>query len=355
MMTPLLKSTLERIRPLLDELLVEELTRRWAGKAKRPGSLGRLESLMIHYGLVKGTPDPAVRRMGLAVFASDHGIVHEGVTAEAQDDTQRQVRQFLRGGSAASVLCRNGRVEPVLVNAGVCGPNPAGALDRKLGEGSANLSKGPALTVEQLMAALDMGIQLCGELAERFDVVGLGQLGVGGSCAASAMLCAASGRDISDSAVREAGLDDAIFNRRIQAIRAGLHLHQNETVTPLGILRTVGGLDQAAMTGFILGAAALRLPVIVDGFTAGAAALCARALAPDSLDAVIFSHLEPQRPHAFLLRFLSVEPLLDLQIEEGSGFGAALGLQMLATALCLRAEIEDPGREFDGRLGSDNA
>jgi nicotinate-nucleotide--dimethylbenzimidazole phosphoribosyltransferase len=217
-----------------------------------------------------------------------------------------------------------------------------GAIDCQIASGSQNMAKTPALTAGQTVAALEAGIQLAGELALRFEVVGLAQLGAGGPCAASAMLSAFSGRDPADCAVREPGLDDAVFNRRLQALRAAVHLHQAEAVTPFGILQTLGGPDIAAMTGFLLGAALRRLPVILDGFTAGAAALAARALAPDSLDALIFSHVDPSRPHLFLLRFLSVEPLLDLGIHEEGGFGAALGLEMLRLALHLYAEVHSP-------------
>jgi nicotinate-nucleotide--dimethylbenzimidazole phosphoribosyltransferase len=125
-------------------------------------------------------------------------------------------------------------------------------------------------------------------------------------------------------------------------LRTAINLHQAEAINPFGVLRTLGGADIAAMTGFILGAATRRLPVIMDGFTAGAAALAARALAPDSLDALIFPHADPSRPHLYMLRFLSVEPLLDLRIHEEEGFGAALGLEMLDLALHQYAEVQGP-------------
>lgn len=342
MISRLADRTLEQIRPLFDANLAATLAGRWAAQNRLPGSLGRFEHLVVHYGLVKGTAQPVAARKGLVVFASDHGIVHEGVTAEAQDDTQRQVRQFLQGGSAAGVLCRSCHIDPLLVDVGLAAEPETGAVGRKIAGGSRSMSQTAALSTEQTVAALETGIRLAEELALRFEVVGLGQLGVGGSCAAAALLSAFSGRDAADCAQREPGLDEATFNRRVQVIRTAVNLHQGEAITPLGILRTLGGLDLAALTGFILGAAARRLPVVVDGFTAGAAAVAARALSPDSLDALIFPHVDPSRPHSYLLHFLSVQPLLDLRIQEEGGFGAALGLAMLDLALHQYAEVQGP-------------
>lgn len=342
MISALLDRTLEQIRPLFDANLAAALAERWAAQNRRPGSLGRLENLVVHYGLVKGTAQPVAARKGLVVFAADHGIVHEGVTTEAQDETRRQARQFLQGTSPAGVLCRSCQIDTLLVNAGMAAGSETGTIDRQISQGSQSMAKTAALTAEEAGAALETGIQLAEELALRFEVVGLGQLGAGGSCAASAMLSAFSGRDAADCTVREPGLDDAVYNRRVQVLRTAVNLHQAEAINPFGVLRTLGGADIAAMTGFILGAAARRLPVIMDGFTAGAAALAARAMAPDSLDALIFPHVDPSRPHLYMLRFLSVEPLLDLSIHEEEGFGAALGLEMLDLALHQYAEVQGP-------------
>lgn len=338
MISPLVDQTISRVRPLFDSNLAASLSNRW----RAPGSLGRFEHLATHFGLVRGSAQPAAPRKGLVVFAADHGVVHEGVTTEAQDETRRQVRAFLQGASPAAVLCRSCQADTVLVNVGVAGPSETGAVDRRIAEASANFVHGPALSREQAITAMETGIRIAEEMALRFDVAGLAQIGVGATCPAAAMLCAFSGRDAADSVEREAGLDDIIFQRRVLAVRAAVNLHQNDTVTPFGVIRALGGLDLAAMTGFLLAAAALRLPVVADGFVSASAALAARALAPDSLDAVIFPHLSPSRVHSYLLRFLSVEPLLDLALREQAGFGAALGLHLLDLALRLHAEVRDP-------------
>ncbi len=344
MKSTILAENLAAIRPLFDDKLAADLTHSWTTLPKPLGSLGRLESLVVHYGLVRGTATPQARRKGLVVFAADHGIVHEGVTAGAQDETRTAVALSLRGGTPTNVLCRCSNIETVIVNAGICGSPIPGVIDRKSGEGSENFTKSPALTEEQTVHALEAGIELAAEFALRFDIVGLGQIGLGGSCSASALLAALSGREAAECTLFEEGLDDTVRDRRVQAIRTGVRFHQSSTITPLGALRALGGLDLAQLTGFLIGAARRRLPVMLDGFTTGAAAMLARALSPDSPDAFLFSHVTPHRPHAYLLKFLAVDPLIDLQITEESGFGAALGLQLLDTALHLHSEIGAPHR-----------
>jgi nicotinate-nucleotide--dimethylbenzimidazole phosphoribosyltransferase len=332
------RSAIDNIRPLLDRNLAGDILRNWASQPKQPASLGRLEDIVVHFGIVRGQADPVLRRSGLYVFAADHGIVMEGITAEAQDQTTRQCVRFLQGLSPAQVLCRQARIEPFLVNVGVRSGDLPGALNGRLGDGSLNMATGPAMTVETANAALELGIRMAEDAATRFDIVGLGQLGIGGSAAASAILSAMTGRDALDTVNRLPGLDDATYSRRVSAVRSAVARNQPELISPFGVLRSLSGLDIAAMTGFLLGAAANRLPVMIDGYTAGAAAMLARGLAADSLDAFLFSHLQPERCHSLMLHFLSVEPLLDLHIEETGGFGAALGIQMLETSLALFRE-----------------
>ncbi|WP_321470004.1 nicotinate-nucleotide--dimethylbenzimidazole phosphoribosyltransferase [uncultured Paludibaculum sp.] len=339
MIPALLRENLDRIQPLLDRAVASAITDNWAARTKHSGGLGQIESLVVHYGLIHGTSTPQIQRKGLYVFTSDHGIVQEGLTAEAQDATALLSRQFLRGGSAAQVICREARIEPVLVDMGGRTEGEPGALNHRIADGAANICHGPAMTEAQVNAALEAGLRLAESAAGRFDVVGLGQIGVGASASASAMLSAMTGRDASETTGRAEGLDDATLNRKVQAVRTAAARNHADTHSPYGALRCLGGLDIAAMTGFIVGAAARRLPVVVDGFVAGAAAMAARGLSPDCLDAVMFSSLSPDRAHAVLMKFLSVEPILDLGLRESAGLGAALAIQLLETSVRLYQEI----------------
>ncbi|QOY90288.1 nicotinate-nucleotide--dimethylbenzimidazole phosphoribosyltransferase [Paludibaculum fermentans] len=336
---------MDRIRPLLDPAVATAISERWSALTKNSGGLGQLEALVVHYGLIHGTGTPQIQRKGLYVFSADHGIVQEGISAEAQDGTALLARQFLRGGSAAQVICRQARIEPVLVDMGSLKGGEPGALNYRIASGTANSCRGSAMTEAQVNAALETGLQLAEDAAGRFDVVGLGQIGVGGSAAASAMLSAMGGRDASETTGRGEVLDDATLNRKVQAVRTAVTRNQTELLSPQGTLRSLGGFEIAAMTGFIIGAAARRLPVVIDGFVAGAAAMTARGLAPDCLDAVMFSHLSPDRAHAILLRFLSVEPVLDFRLRESAGLGAALAIQLLETSVRLYQEISLPEEE----------
>lgn len=342
MISPDVRATIDKIRPLLDRNLAGEILSHWESQPKQSASLGRLEDLVVHFGIVRGQADPVLRRSGLYIFAADHGVVLEGITAEAQDATTRQCQLFLQGRSPAQVLCRQARIEPSLINVGLRSGDLPGAYNARLGDGSLNMTAGPAMGIETANAALELGIRIAHEAASRFDVVGLGQIGIGGSAAASAILSAMTGRDALDTVNRLPGLDDTTYSRRVTSIRTAVLRNQPELISPFGVLRSLGGLDLATMTGFLLGAAAHRLPVMIDGYTAGAAVMLARGLAADSLDAFLFSHLQPERCHHLMLRFLSVEPILDLHIEETGGFGATLGIQLLETALTLFHDNRQP-------------
>jgi len=339
MISAALRSTLDRIRPLLDHHVVAALAARFDALPKTPGSLGRLEDLVVHYSLIRGTAQPTLHRKGLYVFAADHGIAAElGLEPNA---SRALALQFVRGGSPVQVLCRQAQIESVLVNVGLRGDPLPGALSHCLLEGSLNSTRGPALGIESANRALELGLRLADEAAARFDVVALGQLGLGAHAAAAALLSAASGRDASETTPRLPGLDDKAHALTTQAVRAAVNRNQAEAISPFGALRSLGGLDFAALTGFLLGAAARRLPVILDGFCASAAALSARTFAPDSLDAAIFSHREPDPAHDLLLRHLAVDPVFDLQLRESEGFAAALTIQLLSTGLHLLDETRD--------------
>ena len=339
MISPKIRVAVESIRPMLDQNLAAALSAR----VNQPGrglSLGRLDDLYIHYGLIHGSADCVVRRKGLLAFAADHGVMAEfGVGGPAR--TLCDVRQFLRGGSAAQVLCRKCGIEPLLVNMGLAGEEEPGGLNFPIAAGTVNMARGAAMSEEQANAALEIGLQLASEAAVRFDVVGIAQIGAGGDLAAAALLSVLSGRDAAETTVQNSGDSSSEHVHRVQSVRSAVVRHQAEVVSRFGILRTLGGLDIAAMTGFLLGAAVHRLPVVFDGFSAGVAAAVSRAIAPDSLDTMIFSHRVPSPAHDLLIKFLSVEPLLDLRISEAAGFGSALAIQTLETAVLLNREMRD--------------
>lgn len=344
MLSPLIAETIRCIQPLLTPTLATALHSAWDQRTKPPRSLGKLEDLVVHYGLIRNTTEPVLRRKAMFVFCADHGVAMQGVSAYPQQITAQMVRNFLRGGAAINVLCRAYSIEPFIVDMGVIGGTWRGLLDYKIAEGTQDFSKGPAMTHHQLNQALAVGIELATDAASRFDVVGIGEMGIGNTTSASALLSAFSGWDPSETVGAGTGVDAERLWHKIEVIRAALRFHQPELISPFDMLRCVGGFEIAAMAGFMLGAACSRLPIVVDGFIASAAALAARAFAPDVLDAAIFSHLSQEKHHGKLLRLLGVEPLVALDLRLGEGTGAAIAIHLLEAGVNLfnqMARFED--------------
>jgi nicotinate-nucleotide--dimethylbenzimidazole phosphoribosyltransferase len=317
----------------LDPRIAAEIRQRWSSLVMPPGSLGRLEDLVLHYGLIRGHSEPSIRRKGLYLFCADHGVASEGVSPWPQDVTRLMVQTYLRGGAVVNALCRQFGIELIVIDAGVRGPVVPGAVDCKIAEGTVSFLRREAMTGRETNLALESGIGLAQEASTRFDAVAIGEMGIGNTTSASAIVSAITGRDAMETVGRGSGANESVRERKIAAVRGGLHLHKEKLVSPFGVLQCVGGFEIAAMTGFLLGAAAVRLPVVVDGFIAGAAALIARSIKPDALDAAIFAHRSAEQAHGFLLEFMGVEPQFDLAMCLGEGTGAALGLNLLETAL----------------------
>jgi nicotinate-nucleotide--dimethylbenzimidazole phosphoribosyltransferase len=338
MNSPRLNATLELIRDLSDDNLVRQVEEHWASRTKPRHSLGKLESLLLHFSLIQGVPIPRLERKAMFVFCADHGVTQEGVSAFPSEVTAQMVANFLKGGAAINVLCRQFGIEPVIVDMGVRGEAQPGAVNLKIAEGTCNFAKGPAMSREQAIEALETGIELAGEAARQYDVAGIGEMGIGNTTSAAAIFSACSGLDPEETAGPGTGLDPAGLAHKRMVIRAALQLHRSAT-DPISILAAFGGFEIGAMAGFLLGAAAMRLPVVVDGFIASSAALIAKSLAPAALDAAIFSHCSAEPGHAAMLDFLGVSPYLNLGLRLGEGTGAALCINLLESSVRLYREM----------------
>jgi nicotinate-nucleotide--dimethylbenzimidazole phosphoribosyltransferase len=338
MLSPTVRRTLSLARPLFNKNLANEIQGNWNRLVKPPGSLGRLEDLVLHYGLIKGQPQPTLQRKALYIFCADHGVVAERVSLWPQEVTAQMVRTFLRGGACVNALCRQHAVEPVVIDMGIAGALEPGVVNFRIGPGTANFTKSAAMTGEQLNRALETGIMLAEEAASRFDLVALGEMGVGNSTSAAAIVSALTGKDALETTGLGAGADEMGYTRKLTAVRGGLVRNHEHVVSPFGVLMAVGGFEIAAMTGFLLGAATVRLPVVVDGYIASAAALAARAMSPDCMDTAIFSHQSSEKGHALVLHMLGVEPYLGLDLRLGEGSGAVLAVGLLESALRIYRE-----------------
>jgi len=354
-----IEQTLRNIPPLQSSTAITEAVRtRWDSLTKPRGSLGRLETEILRLAVIQGTSSPSLERAAIYVFCGDHGITKENVSAYPQAVTREMMRNFVAGGAAINVLCRNGGIDTLIIDAGVCGPKIDGVLDRRIAEGTRSFLDGPAMEQEQARAALEAGIALAAEAAKRFEVVGVGEMGIGNSASASALASAYLSIPPEDSVGRGAGLDDAALNHKKRVICAALSRYEDEfeTLDPVGILALFGGFEIAMMAGFILGAAEKRLPVIIDGFISTAALLGAQKICPNICDYVFFAHQSGEPGHGPVLRSLGRMPLVALELRLGEGTGAALAISLLRSGLQLyrgmatfaQASVSDKQANLEG-------
>jgi len=317
----------------------EAVRTRWDSLTKPRGSLGLLEDEIVKLAEIQGNAMPRTGRRGIYTFCGDHGITEEGVSLYPSVVTREMVKNFGRGGAAINVLCRHLGIEPCIVDAGVSGPKLTGILDRRIGSGTANFLRGPAMSRAQALSSIEAGIEIARNAATRFDVVGLGEMGIGNTTSASALLCVFTGATPAEAAGRGAGLDDAGVQHKCRVLTAALAAHQVDPQDPLSVISAFGGFEIAMMAGLLLGAASCRLPVVLDGFVSGAAFLIARAFYSDIENHVFFAHHSAEHGHARLLGSVRSKPLLHLGMRLGEGTGAALAIGLLSSAADLYREM----------------
>jgi nicotinate-nucleotide--dimethylbenzimidazole phosphoribosyltransferase len=333
MISPEVKAEVGRVNPLLDPHVAGALAQRLDPSLRSHPTMGRLEDLAMHCGIVQGSPTPSVKRKAVFIFCGDHGVVEEGVSHGPGMAASRRMTDFFRGADPLAALCRRLNIDPVVVDCGIAGGPLAGATPAHAGLAASNIAKLPGLTAAETNEALMFGIDTAHAAAGRYDAVGVIHIGTGASTAAAAVLSALSGHEAALTCPHADDQAESAHHRMVSAVRTAVGRHAGECFNPFGTLRCLGGWDIAAMTGFILGAAQCRLATVVDGFVTGAAALVARTLAPDSLDAVIVAHESHDPAHALLHGVLRVEPYMNLHLHPDSGYAAALLLGIMETAI----------------------
>ena len=323
-----------------------EARRRYDAKTKPRGSLGRLEELGALLSGIRGFVPDRLDAV-IVVAAGDHGVVAGGVSAYPQEVTVQMVRNFVGGGAAVNVLAREAGARLIVVDAGTATPVEHELVrSARIGAGTADMTRGPAMTDEQLVAALAAGAALADELHD-VDVIGLGEMGIGNSTAASALTAALLGVPPARVCGRGTGIDAAGLERKVHAV--GLALEVNAGRDPLAAL---AGFEIAFLAGLAERAAVNRTVVLVDGFITAAAALAAVRRAPATRDALVAAHRSTEPGHALLLEALGLEPLLDLGLRLGEGSGAALALPLLHASIALlrdMATFGDAGVTDSGR------
>jgi nicotinate-nucleotide--dimethylbenzimidazole phosphoribosyltransferase len=309
---------------------------------KPPGALGRLEALAVRLAGLQGRERPCLERVRIVVFAADHGVAEEGVSAFPQAVTVEMVRNFARGGAAISVLARHLGAELEVVDVGTAwdpGPLP-GVVSYRAGAGTANFCRQPAMTAAQLEIALEAGRAAARRARDAGAALFVGgEMGIGNTTAATALACALLGEAPERLAGPGTGLDAARVAHKAEVVRRALAFHRAGLTEPLQALRCVGGFEIAALTGAYVACAQAGLPVLVDGFIATCAALVAVRCCPGAAEWLLFAHASAEPGHGRLLQALAAEPILSLGMRLGEGSGAAVALPLLRLACALHAEM----------------
>ena len=337
-----LESTVAGIRPA-DAAAMAAARDLQARLTKPAGSLGALEDLSVRLaGLAGSCPPPMPEPATVAVFAGDHGVHRQGVTPWPQEVTAQMVANFVAGGAVVNALARTAGADLMVVDVGVATPLHGGPnlLDANVRRGTRDLAVEPALTRDEARAAVEVGIGVADALVEAGAACLLtGDMGIANTTPAATLIAAFTGTDPAEVTGRGTGIDDATYARKIAVVTAALHRHAPDPADPLGVLAAVGGLEHAALAGFVLGAAARRVPVVLDGVIAASAALAAAAFAPDAVAAMVAGHRSVEPGATVALAHLGLAPLLDLGMRLGEGSGAVLALPVVAGAVRVLREV----------------
>jgi nicotinate-nucleotide--dimethylbenzimidazole phosphoribosyltransferase len=309
---------------------------------KPRGSLGRLEELSVGLAGMQANPRPHIADKAIVTMAADHGVIAEGVSLYPQEVTRQMVLNFLAGGAAINVLGRQVGARVTIVDMGVAadlGECPS-LVSRKIAPGTKNMARGPAMTRDQAVSAIEAGIHILQEEKNRgLDIVATGDMGIGNTTASTAICAAMTGSQPMEVVGPGTGLDDRRVTEKAGVIQRALDVNHPDSGDALDVLAKVGGFEIGGLAGVVLGAASLRVPVVIDGFVSGAAALIAVGLCPQARDYLIAAHLSSEPGHRAVLSHLGLEPLLDLGLHLGEGSGAALGIFLAETACRILDEM----------------
>jgi nicotinate-nucleotide--dimethylbenzimidazole phosphoribosyltransferase len=331
----LLADTLAAVRPA-DAGAITQARERQERLTKPSGSLGALEDLSVRLaGLAGECPPPLPEPAVVAVFAADHGVHAQGVTPWPQEVTAQMVANFLASGAVVNAIAAQAGAEVCVVDVGVAADLPPGPglLPRKVRPGTADMTAGPAMSLGEAQRAVEAGIETARDLVAAGNrCLATGDMGIANTTASAALIAVFTGAEAAEVTGRGTGIDDETWERKVSAVRRALARNRPDPAQPLPALAAVGGLEHAALAGFMLGGAALRVPVVLDGVIACAAALVARALAPDVVDCLIAGHVSTEPGARRALTALGLRPVLDLDMRLGEGSGAALALPIVAAA-----------------------
>ena len=336
-----LQAVLNRIHPL-DGRFLERAQQKIDSLTKPRGSLGRLEECARRYAAIREDLAPAVNRKVIFTFAGDHGIVEEGVSAYPGQVTVQMVLNMLAGGAGVNALARHVGAEVAVVDIGVNHDfvPPGNLIVRKVGYGTRNFTKGPAMTRDEALRSIRVGIDLADEYAKKgMDIAGTGEMGIGNTTPSSAILAVLGGIEPEAVTGRGTGIDDRTLGVKTSVIERAIAVNRPDPGDPLDVLARVGGFEIGGITGLIIGCAARRIPVVVDGFISTAGALIATRMSPVINEYLFYSHLSAEAGHRQMLEAIGGRPILDLDMKLGEGTGAALTMSVIEASVKVMNEM----------------
>jgi len=326
-----IQKVIDKIEPL-DRQMMEKAQKRLDFLTKPKGSLGRLEELAKIVVGIKREDSPSLKNKVIFTLAGDHGIAIEGVSAFPQEVTTQMVYNFLQGGAGINVLARHIGARVVVVDMGVAcdlKPHPDLVI-RKINYGTKNILKEPAMSREEAIRAINEGIEIVEEELKRgIDIIGTGDMGIGNTTPSSAIIAAITKTSVEEVTGRGTGIDDSKLKHKIKIIEKALETNRPDPNDPIDVLSKVGGFEIGGLIGIMLAGASHRIPVVIDGFISGAAALLATEIEPKVKNYLIPSHCSAEVGHSLILSFLGLKPILNLDLRLGEGTGAALGINMV--------------------------
>ncbi|KRE39948.1 nicotinate-nucleotide--dimethylbenzimidazole phosphoribosyltransferase [Paenibacillus sp. Soil522] len=335
-----LTDTITQIKPFNEEAAVLAM-RHSDSLTKPPGSLGRLEAIAKQLAGISGQLWPDLSRKSVIVMAGDHGVCDEGVSAFPQAVTPQMVLNFLNGGAAVNVLARQAGADVICVDIGVNADLEHERLvSRKVVRGTANMTKQPALTREEAIKAILVGIEVVNEQVQRgCRLFATGEMGIGNTTASAAITTVLTGLTPEESVGRGTGINDAVWLNKVDVVKRAIAVNQIDPADPIDVLAKVGGAEIAGLVGVIIGAAANGCPVVIDGYISSAAALVASRIAEQTLPYMLASHLSQEQGHLKLLESIGLQPIMQLEMRLGEGTGAVLCFHFIDAALHLMQEM----------------
>ena len=332
----------------LDERAINAARARQDILTKPAGSLGTLEEISAKVAGITGNAMPKMKDKVVITMAGDHGVTDDGVSAYPKEVTAQMVYNFLNGGAAINVLARHAGARVVIVDMGVAVDfSHERLVTKKIGYGTANMAKGPAMSYEDALRAIKAGIEVFeSETKKGIDIVAVGDMGIGNTTSSSAIAAVITGHEVEKVTGRGTGIDDAGLENKIAVIEEAIKVNRPNNKDPIDVLAKVGGFEIGGMAGVILAAASHRVPVVIDGFISGAAALIAFGIVPAVKEYMFAAHRSVERGHFVILDYIGLKPLLDLHMRLGEGTGAALGISIVDAACKILGEMatfEDAG------------